>query len=100
MKSKISKHWSGKGYNSPLRQEKSFGANLIVDKESRSLSPSLSAQIGRLNAETNANISKGNTNYNVGLNYNKGGFSAGVGLEGQNKDKPNVIASIGYKKTF
>ena len=100
MKSKISKHWTNKSYNSPLCQEKSFSANLAVDKESKSLNPSLSIGLGRFSAETNANISKGQTNYNAGLNYNKGGFSAGIGVSGVNKDNPNVTANVGFKKTF
>ena len=34
------------------------------------------------------------------LNYNKNGFSAGVGLSGATGEKPNVTANIGYKRVF
>ena len=100
MKSQIAKHWAGRGGNSPLCQEKSFGANIDIDKDSKSLNPSLRAQIGNFSANTGASVNPRGANYNVGLNYNKGGFHAGVGLSGQNKTKPNVTASIGYNKTF
>jgi hypothetical protein len=38
--------------------------------------------------------------FNAGLNYNRGGFSAGVGISGMSKEKPNMTANIGYKKKF
>ena len=100
MKPQILKHCAGRNYNSPLRQEKTIEANITADKDQRMLSPSLAASSGALSANANANISTSRTGFNAGLNYNKGGFSAGVGVEGTNKSKPNVTASVGYKKTF
>ena len=103
MRSSILKHCSGRNYNSPFRQEddpKKIEANVSIDKERKMLSPSLSASSGNLSANANANISTSGTGFNAGLNYNKGGFSAGIGVEGSNKSKPNVTASVGYKKTF
>lgn len=100
MKPAILKHCAGRNYNSPLHQEKKIEANVSVDKEQKMLSPSLSASSGALSANANANISPGGRNFNVGLNYNKGGFSAGIGVGGTNKSKPNMTASIGYSKTF
>ena len=100
MKPSILKHCSGRNYNSPFLQEKTIEANVAVDKEQKMLSPSLSASSGALSANAGANISPTGRSFNAGLNYNKGGFHAGVGVEGANKSKPNVTASIGYSKTF
>ena len=103
MKPTISKHCAGRNYNSPLRQEekpKKVEASVSIDKERRMLSPSLAASSGNLSTNANANISTRGTGFDAGLNYNKGGFSAGVGVEGTNKSKPNVTASVSYKKTF
>lgn len=100
MKPQIAKHWAGRGGNSPLCQKASFGANVEVDKDAKSLNPSLRAQVGGVRATTGANITPIGTNYNVGLSYNKNGFNAGVMVSGQDKNKPNVTAGIGYNREF
>jgi hypothetical protein len=103
MKPSILKHCSGRNYNSPFRQEnkeRSFGANLNIDKEQKTISPSLSAASGNLSANAGANISPTSKSYNAGIGFNKGGFHAGVGISGANKSKPNVTANLGYSKNF
>ena len=100
MKPSILKHCSGRNYNSPFHQEKSLGTNLNIDKEQKMLSPSLSASSGALSANAGANISPQGKSFNAGLNYNKGNFSAGVGIEGADKNKPNVTGHISFNKKF
>ena len=99
MRSPILKHCAGRSYNSPLKQ-KSMEANLEVDKERQSLSPYLSASSGNFNVKAGGTLTREGGNFNTGLNYNKNGFSAGVGLSGATGEKPNVTANIGYKKVF
>ena len=103
MKSPILKHCSGRSYNSPFRQEdrkKSFSADLNIDKDQKMVSPSLSATSGNLSANAGANISPMGTSYNAGIDFNKSGFHAGVGISGADKSKPNVTANLGWSKTF
>ena len=100
MKSQISKHWAGKGYNSPLMQERSIETNIEFDKAERTMTPTLTASSGAFNVKAGGTVSPKGGDFNAGLNYNKGGFSAGVGVSGMSKEKPNVTASIGYKKKF
>jgi|LauGreDrversion4_1035100.scaffolds.fasta_scaffold389555_2 hypothetical protein len=84
----------------PLKQEKSIEANIDFDKEEKSLSPSLTASSGAFNVKAGGTVTPKGGDFNAGLNFNKGGFSAGVGVSGMSKEKPNVTASIGYKKKF
>jgi hypothetical protein len=100
MKPTISKHCAGRNYNSPFKQEKSVEANVSIDKDRKMLSPSLSATSGAISANASANVTPKRTGYEAGIEYNKGGFNAGVGVEGANKGKSNVTAHLGYKKTF
>jgi hypothetical protein len=100
MKPTILKHCSGRNYNSPFHQEKSFSADLNIDKERKMISPSLSAASGNLSANAGANVSPMGKSYNAGIGFNKGGFHAGVGVSGTDKSKPNLMANIGYNKTF
>ena len=103
MKSTILKHCSGRNYNSPFHQEdrkKSFSADLNIDKDQKMVSPSLSATSGNLSANAGANISPMGTSYNAGIDFNKSGFNAGIGISGDDKSKPNIKAHLGYNKNF
>ena len=100
MKSQISKHWSGKGYNSPVHQERSIEANIDFDKEEKSMTPSLTANSGNFNVKAGGTLTPKGGDFNAGLGFSKNGFSAGVGVSGMTKEKPNMTASIGYKKKF
>ena len=100
MRSQIAKHWTGKGYNSPLMQERSIETNIEFDKAERTMTPTLTASSGAFNVKAGGTVSPKGGDFNAGLNYNKGGFSAGVGVSGMSKEKPSVTANIGYKKKF
>jgi hypothetical protein len=100
MKPTILKHCSGRNYNSPFHQENNFGANLDIDKEQKTITPSLNATVKNLNANASTTFSPNGTYYNAGLNFNKNGFNAGVGVSGKNKSKPNLNAHVGYSKNF
>ena len=100
MKSQVAKHWSGKGYNSPLCQERSIETNIDFDKDERSISPSLTASSGSFNVKGAGTLTPKGGDFNAGLGFNRNGFSANVGVSGMSKEKPNVTASIGYKKKF
>lgn len=99
MRSPILKHCAGRNYNSPLKQ-KSIEANVDVDKEEKSLSPYLSASSGAFNVKAGGTLTPKGGDFKAGLNFNKNGFSAGVGVEGMTGEKPNVTGHIGYKKEF
>jgi len=100
MGSFVSKHCSGRNYNSPLKQEKSINASVSVDKEERAIMPSLSATVGRLSLESSGNINDKGGDFNAGLGYKKGGFSAGMGVSGMTGQKPNMTAKVSYSKKF
>ena len=99
MKSTMSKQWAGRNYNSPL-QQKSIEGNIEVNKEQKSLSPYLNAVSGAFSVKAGGTLTPKGGDFNAGLNYNKKGFSAGVGISGMTGEKPNVTANIGYKKMF
>lgn len=100
MGSFVSKHCSGRNYNSPLKQEKSIDVSVSADKEERSIMPSLSATVGRLSLESSGNINDKGGDFNAGVGYKKGGFSAGIGVSGMTGQKPNMTARVGYSKKF
>jgi hypothetical protein len=100
MRSQVAKHWTGKNYNSPLRQGRSIETNIEFDKAERTMTPTLTASSGAFNVKAGGTVSPKGGDFNAGLNYNRGGFSAGVGVSGMSKEKPNVTASIGFKKKF
>jgi hypothetical protein len=100
MGSFVSKHCSGRNYNSPLRQGKSVGGDVSVNKEERSLNPSLRASVGNFSTGATGSINPNGSRFDAGISYNKGGFSAGVGVSGMSGEKPNITAKVGFNKKF
>jgi len=100
MRSNISKHSANRNYNSPLKQENSISTNLSVDKERKSLNPSLNIRYGDFGVNANGNISPKMNGFDTSVNYEKNGFNASIGLSSDNKTKPNIKASVGYTKKF
>ena len=101
MKSQISKHWNGKGYNSPLRQEKKGGisGNLEYDTENRTVNPSLEAKYKNVSLSGSAtnNLDTKEVSFGSKLKYEgKKGFNANVGVTGSNVSKPTVSAGFGF----
>jgi len=84
----------------PLKQEKSIEANIGIDPEEKSLSPSLTASSGAFRANAGGTLTTKGGDFNAGLEFNKSGFSAGIGVSGMTNEKPSVTGRIGYKKTF
>ena len=89
-----------KQFTPPAKGKKTVEAGISADKETMTLSPYLNASSGKFNANASANISPEGKSFNAGLNYNKGGLSAGVGVEKVPGLKPNMTANISYSKTF
>ena len=100
MKPQILKHCAGRNYNSPLMQERSIETNIEFDKEEKTMTPTLTASSGAFNVKAGGTVSPKGGDFKAGLNYNKGGFSAGVDVSGMTGEKPNVTGRLGYKKTF
>lgn len=100
MKPQILKHCAGKSYNSPLKQGRSIETNVEFNKEERSMTPTLTASSGAFNVTAGGTLTPKGGDFTTGLNYNKGGFSAGVGVSGMTNEKPNITAKLGYKKKF
>jgi hypothetical protein len=100
MRSPISKHSSGRNYNSPLHQERSLETNVDVNKEEKSISPSVNLTMNKVSANVQGSMTPKNIGYNAGLGYSNKGFTAGVGVSGSNKSNPNITGHIGYKTTF
>ena len=84
----------------PLNQGKSIEANVNFDKDEKSLSPSLTASSGAFNVKAGGTVTPTGGDFNAGVGFNKGGFSAGIGVSGMSKEKPNLTANIGFKKKF
>jgi hypothetical protein len=102
MRSQIAKHWTGKGYNSPLRQESKGGisGNLEYDAEEKTVNPSIEANYKNLSLTSGAtrNLKNKEVTFGGELKYaNKKGFNANVGVTGSNINKPTVNAGLGFK---
>lgn len=102
MKSQISKHWGGKGYNSPLRQESKGGVsgNLEYDTEERTINPSVEANYKNLSLTSGAtrNLNNKETTFGGEIKYTgKKGFNANMGVTGSSVNKPTVSAGVGFK---
>lgn len=85
---------------SPLNQGRSIEANIDLNKDERSMTPSLTASSGAFNVKAGGTVTPKGGDFNAGLNFNRGGFSAGIGVSGMTNEKPSVTGRIGYKKTF
>ena len=102
MRSQIAKHWTGKGYNSLLRQESKGGisGNLEYDAEEKTVNPSIEANYKNLSLTSGAtrNLKNKEVTFGGELKYaNKKGFNANVGVTGSNINKPTVNAGLGFK---
>jgi hypothetical protein len=107
MKPSILKHCAGRGYNSPLKQidpptkgEKSVEVGMTADKDTKSISPYLTASSGKFSADAGGNISPTGKSFNANVGYQNKGLSAGVGVESFSGQKPNLTARVSYRKTF
>jgi hypothetical protein len=102
MRSPILKHCAGRGYNTPLMQEKKGGlsGNLEYNTENRTVNPSLEATYKNFSLSGGAtnNLDTKETTFGSELKYEgKKGFNANVGVTGSNVNKPTVSAGFGFK---